>query len=193
MIFLVGQHCAGKSRISLIFAQAHFLCVDLGPLLREIHQQTAPFLPFIDWVRMGEEAEGRFFTDARLAAEVLRRIGNDSPKHWQDMLIVGNRSLEGVMYLIEKIGVYRGRKNIIVWVEAPVETLYRRYGVRNPDCPLSYSDFLDLLEVDNKIGLSALRNAAEVQLSNTGSEPQLEWLVRTLIRRLGYYTPALDT
>ena len=186
MIFLVGQHCAGKSRVSVIFSQARFLRIDLGPLLREIHQRTSPRISFADWISAGEEAEGKRFTDLQLAREVSRQVGNASGEHWQDLVIVGNRSLEGVKYLAERIGPYEGRKNVIIWVEAPIATLYTRYGLRNPDYQLSYPDFLSLLEDDNKLGLSALKGAADLELRNTGSEYELETRVLALIKQLGY-------
>lgn len=186
MVFLVGRHCAGKSRVSLIFSRARFFCVDLGPTLREIHQRVCSRMSFADWIRVGEERKGRHFTDLLLSEEVSRRVSDASEKSWQDLLIVGSRSLEGVRYLAEKIGSYRGYRNMIVWVEAPIATLYRRYSVRNFDRPLSYQNFLKLLEDDNRLGLSGLKDVAGFELNNTGSEDELELHVQALLECLGY-------
>lgn len=186
MIFLVGQHCSGKTRISKVFSRAQFLCIDLGPLLREIHQGVSPHTSFADWIHVGEEIEGRHFTDSQLVEAISHQVSDGSGRCWQDLLIAGNRSLEGVQYLVERIGSYQGYRNVIVWVEAPVATLYRRYGVRNPDRPLSYADFLNLLEDDHRLGLPKLKDAAEFKLCNTCGEDALEDRVRELIRCLGY-------
>src|SRR3989344_5328014 len=161
MIFLVGPHCSGKTRISKIFSWAQFLCIDLGPLLREIHRSISPHTSFADWIHVGEDTKGRHFTDSQLAKDISQQVSNTSGKRWQDLLIVCNRSLQGVRYLIRKIDPYRGHKNVIVWVEAPTAMLYRRYSVRNPDCLLSYPDFLNLLEIDDRLGLLGLKDAAE--------------------------------
>ena len=186
MIFLVGQHCAGKSRISLFFSRAQFLCIDLGPLLRDIHRRMSSHLGFAEWVRAGEGMEGKSFTDTRLAEEISLQLTNGRQHYWQDILIVGSRSVDGVRYLSERIGPYQGRKDIIVWVEAPVPILYGRYCLRHQNDSLSYQAFLGLLEADDKLGLSGLRNAAEFELPNIGSEYELEVHVLALIRRLGY-------
>lgn len=186
VIFLVGPHCAGKTRILAMFSRAAFSCVDLGPLLREIHQRASPQVTFADWIRMGETTHGRSFTDAQLAQAISREVGCAVTKRHQDLVIAGSRSLEGIRYLVERIGSYQGRANVIIWVEAPIEILCQRYNARNPDRPLSYPDFLRFLEDDNRLGLSGLKDVADLRLSNAGSEQELQASVHGLIRRLGY-------
>ena len=187
MIFLAGPHGAGKTRSAEIMAAFSFLPIDLGPTLRQIHRQHGAGVNFKDWIARGEVEFGQSFTDDLLINEVkrLREIleGGDP---YIDMVIVGSRSARGIEKIKNAVPCMKGRGNHVIFLDAPVNVLWRRYNERE-NTGLNLSDFHDLLRVDLEMGLDSVRKTADFILWNNDDSRHLERsLKEILFQKLGY-------
>lgn len=174
MIFLTGPHCAGKTTIAEILMPYNFNYLDLGPTLRELHQEESNSLSFEEWLSKGEANHGRYFTDDLLvkAIKECREKLLNQPVVTQDLIICGSRSLEGISYLTQRVSRLNDWENTIVWVEAPKPLLWQRFCEKNG--ATSMAEFEVLLRRDKELGLDTIREHVDHILINNG--PTIESL-----------------
>lgn len=112
MIFLVGAHATGKTYLADIIGRFNFVKIDLGPILRTIHD--------------GELKFGSNFTDDLLVNEIKNIIKNSNNKKPIDFIITGSRSVTGLKYILEHIGHYDNKDNKVIFLEAPFAVKFKQ-------------------------------------------------------------------
>lgn len=188
MIFLTGPHGAGKTRSSAFLSQHNFYLIDLGPMIRAIHQAQAPDISFKEWVLKGEEEYGPDFTNQLLTAEVNRRMqevySSENPP--QDILIAGSRSVRGLRYLQDSIIIPNHFGHRIVYIDAPFDLLWARYNAREGKM-LTKEEFELILLRDKDMGIDGLREIADTYILNDGEESLFdETLDNLFFNDMGY-------
>ena len=188
MIFLTGPHGAGKTRSSAFLSKHNFSLIDLGPIIREMHQKEAPDISFKDWVIRGESTHGVDFTNQLLAEEVNRRIVElyalENPP--QDILVAGSRSVRGLKYLQNSIIIPNHFGHRIVYIDAPFDLLWARYNAREGKS-LTEEEFEVILMKDRDMGIYGLREVADTYILNDGEESRFDTTLDNLFfNELGY-------
>lgn len=187
MIFVTGPHGSGKSEVGKIFASKNFITFDLGPMLRNTYQKIGYDGTFSEWIKNGEDREGVHFTDALLLKEILYHIRKESSALYQDMIIVGNRSMRGIEYL--KHGIPPHRISYIIFMDASLDILHERCSQREDEI-FSMQDFDLLLDSDRKMGLYDIETVADTVIKNNGSKVELREEIRRLFPLLNYHWAA---
>lgn len=185
MIFLTGPHGAGKTAAARILRQKGYLCVDLGPILREVFKTSKSKKTFAEWVADGERCNGAHFTDEVLAGEIRKRLAAAHRRRECDVVIIGNRSMRGVRYLMRKLRQETTRHtNVIVFIDAPIEILRVRYA-RREGRMITTQEFSRLLTIDKKIGIESLRRHADylIMSDTTSLRRKVEDLLKAIAMR----------
>ncbi len=187
MIFLVGPHGSGKTLSANLIAPHGFLTVDSGPTLRQIHQKQDTNLSFGDWITEGERHYGQRFTDDLLVCELkLAKMRAEETRLHKDIVIVGNRSKGGIVFISERIKSVNGYSNQVVFLDAPFKILHERYNSREKK-NLSDDEFNELLDLDVRMGLNTIREIAQFNIWNNGDLESLrESLDKILFQKLHY-------
>jgi len=182
MIFLTGHHAAGKTTVAKALAFYNFTCLELGTILREKWHNEAPEIKFNLWYRSKERTYGQTFTDRVLVKEIKKQIKNviNTTKKPQDLILVGNRSLSGIQYIINKVPLFNNRKNIIIFISAPTKILKKRYCVREKK-QISFKNFQLLLKKDRQLGIETIIPYADFKIYNNGSKQQLMKTTKKII------------
>lgn len=189
MIFLTGPHGAGKTIIAKLLEGHRFAYLDLGGILREIHQLEDSKTSFKDWCRKNEAEHGSCFTDAVLVEEILKRRAEFmlALPPLQDLVIVGSRSPRGVKYITDRVPLVGSRKNIIIYIDAPIEMLLKRYAAREGKI-LNMEQFSKILDADDEIGFSGMKSFADISVINDGTEEELvKKISKIIFADLGYF------
>ncbi len=181
MLFLVGPHGAGKTKLSEIAVEYGCIAIDLGPALRNLHLASGASCSFSEWIQDGELRNGKNFTDILLAAEVEKaKLHIEKESGHPDILIVGSRSIDGVEYLSTIFPKVNGRSRRIVYIDAPFSLKLKRYNVRE-GLSLAPEEFELLLAADTRMGLEKIRESADVLLWNDIDEDSLRKRVKELL------------
>ncbi|MEK7629400.1 MAG: hypothetical protein AAB394_02640 [Patescibacteria group bacterium] len=185
MIFLAGHHGAGKTRLAKIMANWSFLSIDLGPTLRRIHREQRDIPDFKDWIKKGEETIGLSFTDDLLIIEIERLRG--LPKYsglYIDIVIVGSRSRVGIERIQSAVSNINTHKSSIIFIDAPFDSLRRRYNKRE-GVALDSVSFKDLIDLEADI--ETVRDIANFVLYNDSSIGNMETAIEEILfQKIGY-------
>lgn len=185
MIFLVGPHGAGKTESAKLLAEIGFVTIDLGPTLRSIHKQDHTNLEFIEWIQQGELVSGNNFTEVLLAKELNKLKATLDGFPTTDIVIVGSRGRSNVEYIEKKVPKINGFDRLVIFVDAPFETLQQRYNTRdNKD--LTKEEFRKLLDTDNELGLGSLCDITDVNIINNGTLDDLKDKLKKIVVGRGY-------
>lgn len=169
MIFITGPHGVGKTHIAGVLGTFGFDHIDLGPYLRSIWEAQSPGMSFIDYIRENEKTVGKHFADDLIVNEVQRRLRYVNSNF---LLIVGNRSLEGINYIHAHCPTAELRHPII-YIEADEELLFRRYCSKEVNS-LSIAGFREILAADLAMGLGTVREGATYIVNNNGNLTDFE-------------------
>lgn len=192
MIFLTGPHGAGKTTLSEILSNYNFAYIDLGGILRKKHFIEHPNISFESWRRIGEEKNGTYFTDDIIIEEIKERKKEILSKSdiVQDLVIVGSRSHKGIKYIIDRISRLNDRRNIIIYIDAPIDVLKERCCTRDQR-KSTMQEFKELLNKDVRIGIETILPYIDFKISNDGSKEELEEKIKKIVfLDLEYYFPS---
>ena len=167
MIFLTGEHGAGKTHLAQVY-QKHFGCeyVDLGPTLRRIWMETSPNTSFADFLKRGEEKSGIDFTNQLLVDEIEKQMGRRAENCCTGrLLIIGSRSVQGLQYIRGKTQDINGNTRAVVYIQADEDKLYLHYKEREQR-EISYQEFQLLLQRDRQMGILGIRGVADYVIEN---------------------------
>lgn len=150
IIFLVGPHGVGKTyttnEIKKSMSILHF---DLGPMIRSLHQKSAPDMKLRDWITVGEKKQGTDFSNVILCEEIKRNL----PENASMALITGSRSLEGMNYIIHYFSI---KNPVVIYLDANPSLLKQNYENREHR-NISDEAFNGLLLDEQRMGLFKLR------------------------------------
>lgn len=151
--FIVGPHGVGKTYLvnEIKKINEDIIHIDTGPLIREIHASSKSILSLKDWVVQGSKLFGNNFTDMMLA-ERIKYVVKDH--HDSFIIITGNRSIEGIRYLVERFQI---NCPSIIFLDAPFHRLKDNYEERERK-GLNNVEFGSLIEDENRQGLQTLKN-----------------------------------
>jgi len=188
MIFLTGPHGAGKTTVAEMLSEYDFEYLDLGGILRRKHKVEAEDINFELWCQQKEKIFGPTFTDDIIVEEVKKHKERilSQLNSVQDLIIVGSRSFRGLKYIINKVGLFKNKKNVIIYIDAPISVLQRHYCLKEHK-KISLKRFKELLGKDEKMGISTIIPYADIKILNDGSKKDLRAKVEEIFFfKLGY-------
>lgn len=188
MIFLTGPHGAGKTTVAKILTRHNFNCLELGEILRKRHQAESLKISFQTWCAQNEKSQGVYFTDSVIVGEIRKKCKEalKSKTPFQDLIIVGSRSFRGIQYITKRIPLLNERGNVIIFIDAPLKILKKRYCVRE-ERRLTWNEFRAILNNDTQMGLAGIGSVADIRVLNVGSKRELEARIeRIIFGKLGY-------
>jgi dephospho-CoA kinase len=164
--FLCGPHSAGKTELSKALNKDNYNCIELGKLVREIHTDLKVDANFHDWSVDVEKEHGPEYIDALILEKLKRNLVNTDETSIIKTIIVGARSLE-IINRIKKSGI--GPNNhLVVYIESTFEQLKERY-IKRDGKEISDQKFRHLLRNDKTLGLSDIRENADIIIQNRGT------------------------
>ncbi len=182
MIFLTGPHCSGKTEMAQMLSLHNFKCLELGETLRKKWHKEAPELTLDVWCRMKEKSFGSRFTDEALIVEIKKQIKESLkwPMFYQDLVLVGSRSFQGIQYIIDNLSLANNRKNIIIYIEAPYKALKERFEKREKR-KITSKEFRLWLEKDKKLGIETIIPHTDYKILNNGSKEEFKRMIEKII------------
>lgn len=176
MIFVAGFHASGKSELAKQSTERfNTLHVETSVIVRQFKEQDDPDNSMREWAREKEEIYGSNFFDELIVHTIRERYdkaveSGDTP---QDIIITGNRSLEGIKYSALHLSDLIDRPSLIVAVHTEPEQLYERYRLRNRrpgDAEMTFEAFRDLMREEEEAGIRDIFEYADHIIDNNGTE-----------------------
>ncbi len=162
-LFLVGPHASGKTYSTKEAIKRMGLqnttMIDTGPIMRKLHKESAPTKTINVWVEDLEKKYGKGITSKLICDEIKRIM--DSVDSENCIIVIGFRSIEGLMYTIETLNITDYN---ILYVDASFELLYQNYSSREGN-KKTREEFAVYLQEELNSGLGVLRDMA---LNNNG-------------------------
>jgi len=189
MIFITGPHSAGKTTIAGHLQDWGFLHIETGDIVRKRHQEEASGVEFHIWASTQHQNVNRFIAEAVVAA---RSSVEQSQGRFQDILITGNRQVSGIDYLLQNIAPLDEKPNLIVFIEADEQTLFKRHVERPGRCTegMTFERFKEeVLGFDTRMGLEEIRRMANLIVCNEGQIGNCVDCVRNFLESSGYVFP----
>ncbi len=188
MIFITGPHGVGKTHTCRLLTRHGYYCVDLGPIIRKLHTESAPKLTLSEWIRRGEHAHGRHFTNNLLAQHLIERLTRRAVKtNYCDIILSGSRSVSGINYIARRLRAFTVYPAKIIYITAPLSRLRFRY-CRREGIHISMSKFKKLLAVDRAMGIEEIRKRRDSTIKNDQGSAQLLRQLRRAIKKLYGYS-----
>ncbi|HUY70039.1 MAG TPA: AAA family ATPase [Candidatus Baltobacteraceae bacterium] len=131
MIFVSGQHGSGKTTLSKshVLESNGFVSVDSGPLLREQHFVGVGEERLVSTARLKQlDCENPNMVGQTVVRGISRMARAGVLDEAQEIIVVGIRSMRSVRYITNNIKF--GRRDMLVYLEAPPEMLLQRYNAR---------------------------------------------------------------
>ena len=156
ILFLVGPHASGKTYSTNLYLKSNqnIDMIDTGPIMRSLHKENAPDISIEEWTRNLQKQYGNEITSEMIAKEIKKILYiSKNQKH----VIIGFRSIEGIMYLIRRLKI---NNYSVLYLDAKKELLYDNYITRTKS-NITYAEFNDYLDNEMSMGLDKLRNMAE--------------------------------
>lgn len=157
ILFLVGPHASGKTYSTNIYLSKHegIDMIDTGPIMRSLHKNDAPDITFGEWVNELEKKYGKDITSNLISKEIEKAM---TKSFNENFVIVGFRSIEGIQYAINYLGITDYN---ILYIDASRELLYKNFITRTKK-DLSYEDFNIYLDNELDSGLGKLKTLADL-------------------------------
>jgi len=187
MLFIAGPHSVGKTTIARQLQDNGFLHIETGDIVRKKHQEVAPELEFHTWASGQHHKFDRFIADVILNA---RAQIEQSRGVLQDVLVIGNRQIGGIDYLLQNIPPLDGRPNLIIYVEADEQILFHRHVERPGRAVdgLTFEKFKEeVLGFDTRMGLEKIRDRAHLIVYNEGEMSCCVDCVAKFLESNGYH------
>ena len=162
-IFLVGHRGSGKTYLANKLKEEYeVLHIDTGPLIRKNHKENFPEYDFVTWLELGEKKYGENFSNIVVCKEIENILKNSYVKN--DLLIItGNRSMQGIKYIIKEFGIQEFK---VIFLDAPFECLKQNY-VKRENLNLSDDEFKAIINVEKNMGISEVKEYAKNNNNNS--------------------------
>lgn len=158
VLFIVGPHASGKTfSTSQYIAENNMrdvLSIDTGPIMRDLHKQSCNTNPIDKWVLDLEKEFGNNITSVLITNEIKKRIV-ESKK--EKVALIGIRTIDTIKFVISRLDITDFN---ILYVDADVNLLYCNYLKREKK-DISFAEFIEYLDKEQKSGLSALKELAK--------------------------------
>lgn len=187
ILYLAGPHGAGKTHAATELIAEGFASIDLGPTIRRLHREADSGLSLGDWIAAQEAIHGKNFTDNILRLEMeklVEQVKDDASV--PGILVLGSRSLENIRYLSAAFNHVAPSQKIL-YIDAPLDILKQRYESREQKT-LTAAEFDEILQKDEKMGLSRIKLAADHVIINSGTAEEFSAVLQKTLTGLGYRT-----
>ncbi|QQS22291.1 hypothetical protein IPM09_01980 [Candidatus Saccharibacteria bacterium] len=197
MLFVTGYHASGKSEISKILVNDfNLLHIETSALVRQAHHLDAPHMPLGAWAKRMEHDYGSTVFDDLIADTTMTQLTIDADRGWyyDDIVISGNRSYDGISYITERLREYGApirHEQSILLIETPIEALYDRFRQRDReegDKSMSFEEFITVMDAERDRGIEAIIEHATHRINNSGGTRALRDSIYTFARD-ARYTP----
>lgn len=184
MIFIAGHHDTGKSTLAGFLVKNEFIHVETSEIVRRIYRESGTEISFSEWANQNGHNFDDFIIRSVESARSQAIIENK-----QDIVVTGNRQLEGISKICDYVKPLDLRKNVIVYTEASPEILFQRHQQRRDRFipGLTLDEFQkEIMGYDSQMGIDEIRNVADFVISNNG---ELDVFFNSLsrnLRPLGY-------
>ena len=182
MIFIVGPHNSGKTTLAKSMVGLGFIHVETGDIIRQKYKELNPLTSFQDWARKNNTECPHFFDDFILdRVNSVKEKNINCEKKIYDVVVTGNRQIDGIRYLMEKINTSDINKNVVIYLDAPIEELYVRQIKRKDRIipNLNFVNFKDnYLAFDEEMGLGKIKDFSDFIVDS--NKPLREILRETL-------------
>lgn len=197
MLFITGYHASGKSIVSkMLIDDFNLLHIETSALVRQAHHLNAPDVPLSAWAKQMEHDYGTTVFDDLIADTTVAQltIHAERGRYYDDVIISGNRSYDGIGYITERLREYRApirHEQSILLVETPIETLYNRFCMRDRDEGDKYmlfEEFITVMGAERDRGIETIIEHATHRINNSGGKKALRDSV-DMFARDARYTP----
>ena len=159
MIFICGHHNTGKTTLANWLKDFGFTHIETGEIVRGVYKSTnQEKISFPDWATKVSLDEPHFFDNCVL--DELKKTSS-SIGDIDSIIITGNRQLSGIRYLIEN---FPSKKNVIIFLEAPIEDLFNRQLSRKDRMIQNLTlDFFknDYIAFDENMGVQEIKEYSD--------------------------------
>ncbi len=153
--FFTGYHGSGKTyTANELVNRIDAVIVDTGPIIRAKFAESG-IKDFGIWNKIMEEEFGEKFSDIIVINGIKQAISQRRPKH---LFIIGNRDINGIDYVRERMEEDQGSK--ILFFMKPFGVMKSGYE-RRISKSISNEEFSVILEDDEKRGLLNIRKYVE--------------------------------
>lgn len=173
MIFISGHHNTGKSTIAKWLIPLGFSHLETGEIIRRTYSGENSKCDFYNWVSQ-KNLENKDYLDNLIVQEVLTVIKNNPSVK---LIITGNRQINGINYLKKRVGEIDNKKDLILFLHAPEEELYRRQLERTDRIipNLTFDVFKNkYLAYDEKMGVNLIEKEADYVLENLRDDKKVK-------------------
>ncbi len=162
-VFFVGHRGSGKTYLANKLKEEYgVLHIDTGPLIRKNYRENFSEYDFITWLKYGEEKYGENFSNIIVCKEI-ENILKDSHIKSDLLLITGNRSIQGIKYIIKEFGIQEFK---VIFLDAPFECLKQNY-VKRENLNLSDDEFQAIIDVEKNMGIGGVKEYAKNNNNNS--------------------------
>ena len=145
--FISGHRGCGKSFVARkIKEKVNCNVFDTGPIIRRVHKKYAGELSFGDWLTLGEVEYGNDFTNKIICENM--NIDNN-----QINIVIGNRTLDGIRYIINYFGIEDYK---ICFIDGDIELFRNNYNTRES---LNFNpyEFNQVMQLENLMGIGVIK------------------------------------
>lgn len=192
MIFICGHHNSGKTTVAKYLEKFGFIHIETGNIVRQKHKELTPDVNFHQWaIREGHKFD-KYIVDEILSAREKLIKSNGS---LQDIIITGNRQIEGIDYILLHVPPIEGKENLIIFLHANDEILFQRQILRynRQVTDLTFEKFKDeLLRFDVQMGIEKIKEKTNCAIYNEGPLESFETKIKETLIKYGYKLPLLS-
>jgi len=192
MIFICGHHNSGKTTAAKYLKKFGFIHIETGNVVRQKHKELAPDVDFHQWAIRENHKFDKYIVDEILSAREKLIKSNGS---LQDIVITGNRQIEGINYILLRIPPIEGKKNLIIFLHVSDEILFQRQILKpnRQATDLTFEEFKDeLLRFDLQMGIEKIKEKTNCVIYNEGPLESFETEIRETLIKYGYKLPLLS-
>jgi len=157
VLYVSGEHAAGKSSLVAACELQGYNMVDMGPILTHLFEKRANGLSWKDWILHEESQHGETFVADLIASHV-----QSLPDAPNGTIIVGPRSTKVISKFEE---ILKPTDSKILYITASFEKMHLRYKLREGK-ELSKAEFEEKLAYDADLGVKEVLKDATITISN---------------------------
>ena len=144
--FICGHRGCGKSfTAKKIKEKINCNLFDTGPIIRQAHKKYAGELSFGYWLELGEAEHGKDFTNQIICQNMS--IDNNEVN-----IIIGNRTLVGIKYIIDYFGIEDYK---ICFIDGDIELFRNNYNARE-NLNFNVLEFNQVMQLENMMGIGEI-------------------------------------
>ncbi len=168
-----------------------FIHIETGDIIRRKHQDLAPSIDFHEWADKNNKKDRNFLNECILEVIInaQREISILNKSNIQDIIITGNRQIDGINYIMEQNRKDMGRGKTIIYMDAPIEELYQRQIKREDRIipNLTFEKFKsEYLAFDKEMGLENIKKHADCVINSSNENNEIFRKISMILKERGY-------